>query len=73
MDYPDALNWALEGVSVYRGNVSGQNIRRFLKNFELDLDNHGPAVVRQGFVKWFNGILRNQIAGIWERKRRQLL
>lgn len=64
-DYPDALNRALEGVSVFRRNVCGHGIRQFVERYNLDLDRDEPAVVRQCFVRRFNRILKNKIAEIY--------
>jgi len=67
-DYPDALNRALEGISVFRGNVCGHGIRQFVNKYHLDLENDEPAVVRQCFVRRFNRIIRIKIAEIYNEK-----
>lgn len=67
-DYQDALNRALEGVSVYQKKVSGHGIRQFVKKFELDLDKDEPEVVRQCFVRRFNRIIKIKIAEIYNEK-----
>lgn len=54
-------NVAFVGVSMDKETVSARHLRRFLQNFELDINSTEAKVVRQNFVRWFNGILRNNI------------
>jgi hypothetical protein len=59
--YPEAMNLALEGISIYQGNISGRNLRSFQQKFSVDINNATPIVVRKSFVNWFNRIVSNKI------------
>lgn len=61
IDSQEVFNEALVGVSMDKETVTARHLRRFLQNFELDIDSTEAKVVRQNFVRWFNGILRNNI------------
>ncbi len=65
---PEAMNLALEGISIYRGNISGRNLRSFLKSSRLNPNQASPALVRKNFVRWFNRIVKNKII---DRHRKQ--
>ncbi|MBZ8180678.1 hypothetical protein [Oscillatoria salina] len=54
----DAFNRALEGVSTFRGNISGENIRKFVQKRNLNLENVDPEFLRKCFIQWFKIILK---------------
>ena len=60
VDAQDVLNKALESVISYKGNMSGQKLRMFLNNQNLNLNNDKVEEVRKHFVHWFNMLVRHK-------------
>lgn len=72
IDERDALNRALQGVSMYQKTVSGHPLRLFVEKFQLDIDKDKPTAIRSYFVRRFNRILKNKEVEIYRETEEYL-
>jgi hypothetical protein len=72
INYQEAFNEALAGISLDKKIVSDRHLRNFVQKRNLDINNPNPKIVGD-FVKWFNKILKFKIYDIYRRLKIQPL